>query len=111
MRIIVFVFFYFKCPVLFFQFYSDVNIYIHIIWLIFIIFYITAAEFSNAVHKFSLLINQCKNAEVIFLPDFKIIRTKSRSSMNDTCSIFCSYKITGDHSERLCTGSDLLYLF
>ena len=53
MRIVVFVFFYFKCPVLFFKLYTDVNIHINIIRVIFIIFYKAIAELTKTIYKFS----------------------------------------------------------
>ena len=57
MRIVVFVFFYFKSPVLFFQFYTDVNIHIYIIRFVFIILNITIAELPKAIYKFALSVN------------------------------------------------------
>ena len=58
MRVIVFVFFDFEGPVLFFKFYGDVNIYIHVGRIVLIIFYITVAELTQALYEFPLLIHQ-----------------------------------------------------
>ena len=58
MRIIVFVFFNFKCPVFFFKSYADVNINIGIIGVVFIIFHIPAAKLAYTVNKFSFFIYQ-----------------------------------------------------
>ena len=61
--------------------------------LVFIIFYITAGKFTKAINKFSFPVNQGKNANVVFFTNAEVICTKSRSSMNDTGTIFCGYEI------------------
>ena len=101
MRIGVFVFFNFKSPVFLFQFYADINIYIYIVWIVFIIFYIAVAEFIlHHQQIFPVCQPGSSMPSLFFLPDFKVICTKCRCRMNNTCSIFGGYKISGHNSGK-----------
>ena len=110
MRVVVFVFLYFKSPVLQFKFYADVYVYIYVILLIFIIFYIAVAEFTQAIHKFSLFVNQRQYTNIVFLTHFIVICPKSRRGVHNAGTVFGSYKAVCHHPEWFCTGCDVLNL-
>ncbi len=77
-----------------FEFYGDVDIYINIIFIVGIILYVAVAKFSQAVDKFSLPVDHCKNSDVVFFTHFIIVCPKSGSSMYDTRTVFSGYKIS-----------------
>ena len=64
----MFVFFNVKSPVFFFEFYSDVNIYINIIRIIFIILYITITKFTKAINKFPVRSTMVRIPMLYFFP-------------------------------------------
>src|SRR5450755_328826 len=107
MRIGMFVLLYFKGPVLFFQFNADVYIDVGIMRVVFVIFYKSSTEFVYTLYKLSFFVDQDENAQFIFFTDFKVIRAKSRSCMNDSASIFCCDEISTYDTERICPGRDV----
>ena len=107
MRVIVFVFLYFKSAVLFLQLNGDVNIHVNIIGLVFVIFYIAVAEFTQAIDKLALPVNHGKNTDIIFLAYFKVVGAKCRCGMNDTGTIFSGHKIAKQDAKRFSAGCDL----
>ena len=56
MRVVVFVFLNFECPVLLLELYTDINVYIRILFVVRVILDIAVAELSKSVDKFPLAI-------------------------------------------------------
>src|SRR5690606_28820706 len=104
MRIIVLVFFYTEGLVAFLQINCYVYVYIHIIFLVFIILYISVTEFSQTVYKLSFTVYQVQQADSVFFTYFIVICTVGRSSMYNTGTVFCGNKISYEYPEWITTG-------
>src|ERR1044072_20370 len=98
-RVAVLIFFYFKGAVLFFQLHSDINIHVFIVFLVFIVLYITAAELAYAVQELALPVYQGQDADAVFLAYAVIVCTKGGSGVYDTGTIFCGDEVAQQYAE------------
>ena len=91
----------YPCPLIFFVF-----VYIHTFFHEVFIQFIQYIELTGKVYHrtgFTLLVNHEKWWYTCRTSHVRIIRTKRRCNMNDTCTVFCRYIITRDNTEAFIT--------
>ena len=99
----------FKSPVLFFEFYGDIDIDIDIPWIVFVILYVATTKFSQAVNKFSFTIDQGNYTNTVSLSDLIVVGTERGSGVHNTGTIFGSNERIVENSERTGSGSNAFY--